>query len=219
MEAAANKITPNPENIHRVYELDRNFDDREHYQEGERSLHDAYLVAFPGSDKVRFWNAKSLNLPEPVEFDAQTDVLGSIDYLLSDVDWTIMSKRILGVLLSVREFPHQVIPLVMHETPVLSDEVEMEGRPYIRTGKVNHDYVAVQLLELLDVFDYENSIYERHFVSGGPTNITKMVLQEPKDGFPPLFRITARRNRLYVSAEGKTALEAANIRGVRFTEP
>lgn len=42
----ANKANPKPVTIHRVYELDRNFDDREHYKEGERSLYDAYLIEF-----------------------------------------------------------------------------------------------------------------------------------------------------------------------------
>ncbi len=218
METAASRATPNPGTIHRVYEISRNFDDLEHYKEGERGQWDAYLIEFPGSDKIRFWNAQPLNLPEPVEFDAQTDVLGSIDYFTTVPTWPVMSRRMLDVLLSVREFPHQVVPLLMHETPVLSEEVEMEGRPYIRTGKVNHDYVAVQLLELLDVFDWENSVYELDpdfpgELDGFPE---KIVLKEPEDGFPPLFRIKPLETLLYVSAEGRAALEAAKIRGVRF---
>jgi hypothetical protein len=188
MEAAVNKVDPKPENDHRVYKLSRNFDDLEHYKEGERDQWDAYLIKFPGSDKVRFWNAQPLNLPELIEFDAQTDVLGSIDYLVNALSWPIMSRRMLEVLLSVREFPHQVIPLVMHETPVISEEVGSEGGPHIRTGRVNHDYVAVQLLEHLDVFDWENSVYELDpdfpgEVDGFPE---KLVLKEPESGFPRL---------------------------------
>lgn len=121
MEAAAR--TPKSDTIHQVYEISRNFDDREHYKEGERGQWDAYLVKFPGSKEVRFWSAQPLNLPEPVEFDAQTDVLGSIDYFAAAPTWPVMSKRMLDVLLSVGEFPHQVIPLVLHETPVLSEDV------------------------------------------------------------------------------------------------
>jgi hypothetical protein len=218
MEAAVNKINPKAENAHRVYKLSRNFDDHEHYKEGERGQWDAYLVKFPGSDKVRFWNPGLLDLPEPVEFDAQKDVLGSIDYFTTVPTWPVMSRRMLDVLLSVRAFPHQVIPLVMHETPVLSDDVETQGGPYIRTGRVNHDYVAVQLLEHLDVFDWENSVYELDpdfpgEIDGFPE---KLVLKEPESGFPPLFRFKPLETLLYVSAEGRAALEAAGIRGVRF---
>jgi hypothetical protein len=223
MEAAVNKANPKPVSeahatVHRAYELSRNFDDRNHYKEGERSQQDAYLVKFPGSDKVRFWNAQPLKLLEPVEFDAQTDVLGRIDYLANALSWPIMSKRMLDVLRSVRDFPHQVIPLVMHETPVLSKEVGREGGPYIRTGKVSHEYVAVQLLEHLDVFDWENSVYEVDpdfpgELDGSPK---KLVLKEPKNGFPPLFRTKPLEARLYVSAEGRAALEIADIRGLRF---
>ncbi len=218
METAAN-ANPKPVTIHRVYGISRNFDDREHYKEGERGLYDAYLIEFPDSDQVRFWNAQPLNLPEPIEFDAQTDVLGSIDYFTTVPTWPVISRRMLDVLLSVREFPHQVIPLVMHEIPVLSEEVEMAGGPFIRTGKVNHNYVAVQLLEHLDVFDYENSVYEFHPRVPGrveSTSIEKLVLIEPKNGFPPLFRISVDRTVLHVSAEARAALEAADIRGLRF---
>jgi hypothetical protein len=220
MEAAINEVNPKPEAVHRVYKLSRNFDDLEHYKEGERDQWDAYLIKFPGSDKVRFWNPQPLNLPEPVEFDAQTDVLGSIDYLDDALSWPIMSRRMLNVLLSVKAFPHQVIPLVMHETPVLSEEVGREGGPYIRTGKVNHDYVAVQLLEHLDVFDWEQSIYKRHPRLSGELKgfPEKLVLKEPNDGFPPLFRVKPLETLLYVSAEGRAALEAAGIQGVRFIE-
>ncbi len=220
METTASRAIPKSEAVHRVYEISRNFDDREHYKEGERGQWDAYLIEFPGSDEVRFWNAQPLNLPEPVEFDAQTDVLGSIDYLTTVPTWPVMSRRMLDVLLSVREFPHQVVPLLMHETPLLSEEVEMEGRPYIRTGKVNHDYVAVQLLEHLDVFDWEQSIYELDpdlpgELDGSPK---KMVLKEPADGFPPVFRTKPLEARLYISAEGRAALEAAEIQGLRFSQ-
>lgn len=215
---ATNRAPFKPGTVHRVYELDQNFDYREHYKEGERSLHDAYLIEFPGSGDVDFGEPAVLNVPEPVEFDAQADVLGNIDYLLPDADWPIMTRRMLDVLLSVRDFPHQVIPLVMHEIPVLSEDVEMEGGPYIRTGKVNHDYVAVQLLEMLDVFDWENSVYELHprVPKRLGTSPKKMVLKEPIGGFPPIFRTKPLESRLYVSAEARAALEAAEIRGLRF---
>jgi hypothetical protein len=218
MEAAVNKVNPKPENDHRVYELRRNFDDLKHYKEGERGQWDAYLVKFPGSSNVDFWEPVILTLPEPVEFDAQKDVLGSIDYFTTVPTWPVMSRRMLDVLLSVRTFPHQVVPLIMHETPVLSDDVETQGGPYIRTGRVNHDYVAVQLLEHLDVFDWENSIYEIHPRLPGRLDEfpEKLVLKEPLSGFPPIFRVKPLETLLYVSAEGRAALEAAGIRGVRF---
>ncbi len=218
---ATNKDTPKPGTAHRVYELDQSLGHHDQYKDGERSLHDAYLIEFPGSEEVTFCNAQPLSLPESVEFDAQTDVLGSIDYLYPNVAWPVMSKRMLDVLLSVREFPYQVIPLVLHEIPVLGEEVEMEGGPFIRTGRVNHDYVAVQLLELLDVFDWENSVYEFHLRVPGrvkPNSIKKLVLIEPEKGYPPLFRMSVGRTLLYVSAGARDALEAADIQGLRFVE-
>ncbi len=61
----------------------------------------------------------------------------------------------LDVLLSVGSFPHRVIPLVMVDCEVI-------GRGGKRSEKEDHRFVVVQLLEHLDIFDWEKSIYKPH---------------------------------------------------------
>jgi hypothetical protein len=117
----------------------------------------------------------------------------------------------LNALLSVRDFPHQVIPIVMIDRAV-GDSKEFDE---------NHDFVAVQLLEHQDVFDWEKSVYQRHpridnWVKFG--TLEKVVLKMPETGFPPLFRVATLPTELYVSAEGRAALETAGIKGIRFVE-
>jgi hypothetical protein len=84
---------------------------------------------------------------------------------------------------------------------------------------ISHDneFVAVQLLEELDIFDWENSVYKMDSIFPDEVDqIRKLVLKVPEKGLPPIFRLTVDPVVLYISPEGRAALEAANIKGVRF---
>jgi hypothetical protein len=207
---------------HQAYQLSHDSSHREGYGETELPDYDAWLVTESidwSTIKHSFWRANPLHLPDRIEFESVGNFLMIHDLRRTRITdfphnregWPIMSKRMLEALLSVREFPHQVIPIVMLDafTPLEFEE--------------NHDYVAVQLLEHQDVFDWEQSKCERDLevpncVRFG--SLESAVFIEPLDGFPPLFRVTTipLSNRLYVSAEGKAALEETGIRGVNFLE-
>lgn len=92
----------------------------------------------------------------------------------------------------------------------------------------NTDFVAVQLPEYTDVFDYEKSVYkkstyavpeydengqEKWFVS----DIKEYVFRISERGLPPIFRIKEDHgNRLFISHEARLALKEAKITGVRY---
>jgi hypothetical protein len=161
-------------------------------------------------------NTEPLALPERIEFDAIGTILGIIDYPYTDVMWPIMSKRMLKLLQSLGNFPHRTYPVVMIDCEIIGyDEANKPIQPLTE----NYDYVAVQLLEHLDVFDYENSVYEPY--AGRKDildDVEKIFLQEPEEGFPPLFRVSVSPlvTRLFVSAPAKELLETASIRGIEF---
>ena len=46
-------------------------------------------------------------LPNPIQFYAISDAVPYTDYPHNDIQWPIMSERMLEVLLGVREFPHR----------------------------------------------------------------------------------------------------------------
>jgi hypothetical protein len=205
---------------YQAYRLYHSGSHREGYGENELPDYDAWLVS-PSIDwssvKHSFWRTNLLHLPDRIEFESIGNFLMIHDLRRTRVTdfprnregWPIMSKRMLEALLSVREFSHQVIPIVMLDafTPIEFEE--------------NHDYVAVQLLEHQDVFDWEQSVYERD--PDRPTMLDscrRVVLKVPSNGLPPLFRIATvpLDTRLYVSSEGRAALEEAGIRGVNFIE-
>jgi hypothetical protein len=223
---------------HKVYELDYNLDlydgyhydlglidEFENYRKIPSGFWDPAPITVGGTEVSRkrkqqpngAWITTEMHIPESAKYwwGVEAD-LQKIDYPYSEYgsSWPIMSKRMLEVLLSVRDFPHQTIAIDIEDRGLISGATGWE-----RSGIHNHNFVIVQLLEQLDIFDWEQSVYEPDTISSSSFTvgeINKMVLKEPETGFPPLFRVTINSTRLYVSAAARAALEAAGIGGVKF---
>jgi hypothetical protein len=159
-------------------------------------------------------------MPEEIVFAGLKDWLSPTDYpYIPEVsNWPIISRRMLDVLLSVGDFPHQVIPVLFRsiDRPEYSEE-EWLVKSLVR----NHDYIILHLLELSDVFDMERSEYNTERGVADPerillTDVQNVVLKEPEGGFPPIFRVKEYSLRWYVSAKAKQALEDAGIQGLDF---
>lgn len=145
-----------------------------------------------------------------------------IDYpYIPDVEsWPIMSRQMLDILLSIGSFSHQVIPIVSTHVDGFfpSDEERRKASLLIR----NHNFITLQLLEHFDGLDRDRTEYTSTFDESDPelelVDITgEMVLKEPPNGFPPIFRVKEKRTYLYVSAAAKEALEKAGIQGLSFS--
>ena len=173
---------------------------------------DAWLVKFPGYENIQLSLLREYNLPERIEFDAVFDAIQSSDYPINNVDWNIMSQKMLNTLLSVGNFRYKAIPIVMVDCEVIG----LGGQ---RSEKEDHRFIAVQLLEHLDIFDWENSVYEPDLTRTDLVDsIDKLVLKQPQDGFPPIFRLSVYPYVLFVSGKARMALEQAGIKGVVFEE-
>jgi hypothetical protein len=228
-----------PVNSPRVYKLNYSLDRflPENTDAPADSAYDGFLDEFPGWKKLKSgfyapvpvtlggiegvvvrqqdtngkWPITEIRMPEQIRFYGDKDFLRETDYLYTKPSWPIMSKQMLEVLLSVRDFPHQTIPIVIEDATLKYFSLDSP-----RTGIVNHDYVIVHLLEHLDALDLENSTYFPNLTKE-PSNIMRFALKEPANSFPPIFRVVDDEVSIYVSAEAKTALEAAGIKGVEFS--
>ena len=160
-----------------------------------------------------FYEPEPINSFDEIRMEGLMYHFEGIDYLYTEPDLPVMSQRMLSVLRSVRDFPHQVIPMTIEDVEVTSESFPESS------GKVSTDYVAVQLLEQLDILDREKSDYDTY--EDNPNKIeyiNKLVLNVPESGLPPIFRITDKPTYLYVSPEAKAALEEAEITGIRFVD-
>lgn len=178
--------------------------------------YDAFIVKFPGwENTIRLSLTREYDLPDRVEFEAIFDTLKKTDFPITNVRWAIFSKQMLEILYNLKTFPHKKIPIVMVDCEVVSDG---QGSTKI-SGIENHHFIAVQLLEHIDLLDWEKSIVEPSFILPDQVmGIQKLVLKETTDPLPPLFRLSAYPTAIFVSAEARTALEKAGIKGVIFQE-
>jgi hypothetical protein len=198
-----------------AYEL---LHDAVHIEDTSRE-YDAYIVEWPEYREysTKFCRPDDFDFPNHgVEFHGYESSLGDTDYPYASVSWPIMSKKMLSTLLSVREFPYRAwdIPFVGFPDNAPAGLLE-QGL----SGGVRHDdeFVAVQLLAHEDIFDWENSTYKTYTAMPDRImSIRKLVLKVPEEGLPPIFRLKVSPVQLYVSPEGRAALEAANIKGIRF---
>ena len=175
------------------------------------------IVEFPGwNDNIQLANVwPPVRPPEPVQFDTNFELLELEvpDYPNNTARWPIMSRRMLDVLLSVREFPYHEIPVILvQDTAPVDVRYDVFGRPRPEYSKT--DYVAVQLAQYTDAIDMEKSSFRTiSFLPSHIARFEKLVLSVPPEGLPPLFHMEAYAVQLFVSAEARDALERAGIRG------
>jgi hypothetical protein len=176
---------------------------------------DAILMPFEGQDYVCGWvGTEYCQVPNPVLFEANFQVTRQSDYPCNDVNWPLMSPRMLEVLSGVGDFPHRRIPVR------LVDRSTSGSRRYLPDGSLRPEvlddrFVALQLTEHIDVVDWERSTFRPRRSNPNGVWFSKLVVREPPGGLPPLFRIAAEP-MLLVSAAARRALEGGGIIGITF---
>jgi len=173
---------------------------------------DAKLVRFPGWENIAGWLlTRKYDLPDEIMFEANFSSPRPGDYPFNDVNWPLMSRRMLDALVSVGDFPHRAIPVrLVDRTVPAAKRRDSSGR--LRSDIVDDRFVAVQLTTHLDVLDWERSEYEADPLFPDEVGIIrKLVLKVPSEGFPPLFRIEAKPRYLFVSTDAKRRLEQLGV--------
>ena len=189
------------------------------YSEVEDDEFFVRLLEFPGhQDIVRLARTTYYELPERIFFAGNIQKLETLDFPYNNVSWPLMSSAMLGTLKSIKDFAHREIPVM-----ILSEKfANLDSFPKDR--ELNSEFAlerfaAIQLLDHIDSFDWENSVYVRsELVPNMVDYISKLVLKPVHTGLPPIFRLSAYPTLLFVSSEARVALEKAKIRGVLFTE-
>jgi hypothetical protein len=182
--------------------------------------YDLELEEFLGWESTNgLYEITPYELPDPVIFYAHPLALTSVDYLTSNVYWPVMSRRMYYALLTVGNFPHRAIPIAMMDStqsPFAQEQRLASGKPNPEITNFN-DFVAVQLLEYSNFFDFERSSYTRNSRrSDWIDTIDAYVMNEPPEGFPPLFRLAADPVVLFISAKARETLRESDVRGTAY---
>jgi hypothetical protein len=181
-----------------------------------RTDDDATLVPFEGKEYVCGWKGIERHyVPEPVLFEVNFEVTRQSDYPCNDVNWPLMSPRMLDVLRGGGDFPHRLIPVRFVDQRARGNARYLPDGS-LRPEVVDDRFAAVQLTEHIDVVDWARSTFRPSRINPKSGFFGKLMLLEPPGGLPPLFRVPSSVSLLLVSAEARRALEAAGIVGVKF---
>jgi hypothetical protein len=173
--------------------------------------------------------------PNPIIFTGFWDVVQHIDFPNNYESWNVMSKKMYETLLSIGNFPHRLIPMVVidwqvqpwdwfeESTITKENAYQVEQTKWYKMGKrlkkdiIHNDFVLIEMHEHIDILDYENSVIE--YDEDEPKeirNINKYVFKIPEDGLPPLFKVKPKGFELFISTEARLALKKAGICGTRY---
>lgn len=200
----------------KVFRLDFDYN---HSGDGER---DAFHVPFDEEQNISVYMIdtklyESNLLPEKIYFQANFNLIPEYDYPLTDINIPIMSKNMLNIVQKIGDFNFELVPIIMIDDTYLGERFDNDNN-LISTVPINDDYIAVRLTDgLYDYLDMDNSVYRPSRVNPNiPSRVRKVVLKEPQNGFPPIFRVKYTPSSLFLSNAAKEALEKANVKGCVF---
>ncbi len=185
--------------------------------------YDAILLPFEGSDKVCYYfsnpNLYDVELlPNNLYFDANFFHIPKFDFPFTNSGIFIVSKKVKEVFEKFIEFKFNVVPVIMFDDTCLKDRF-LNNLELNNSIPTNEDYLALRLPKLDSYFDFENSVYRvPKYSSKGVRGIKKLVLKEPKEGFPAIFRTKEKSTIIFVREDLRRALEANNFKGCVFEE-
>lgn len=142
--------------------------------------------------------------------------IAKYDFLTNDLNIPILSKRFAELIdiNSIKEI--KSVPLLLLDDTYLDTLYDKEG---ILKKDILHskEFVSLNFNHQFDFCDIEKSTFRKLRSNPNSSGILrKAVLKLPKHGFPSLFRISETISKLFVSAEAKELLDAANIKGCVF---
>jgi hypothetical protein len=212
-----------------VYLLHKNINRLSYMERGD--AFDLKAFSFAKGSEIRDSHLpKKLDLPSPTFFYeySKRKFITELDALYSIETSCIYSERMIEVLKSVRNFSFQEYPIaILGEIAIKfqdnPDAYKMPD-PYSDPDKykkqsIRDDMSIFQTTEVLDVFDWEKSVYKQYDYdkeANIPSSIREFVLKEPPGGYPPLFRLPFKTSNLFVSAEARMALKLTGIKGLAF---
>jgi hypothetical protein len=160
----------------------------------------ASMVPFAGAASVSLLLTRALEIPEPVDFEANVETIRQVDYPDNDKRWPIMSERMRAILLPGAPRYRLIRVLFLDDTG---------------EGDAIDGFAAIQFLEHIDALDLERSeVTPDPDFLGEALSVKRYVLKDMP--LPPIFRLSAYAMHLFVSHEARRALEAAGIKGVSF---
>lgn len=176
------------------------------YNRAQDSERDAYHIPFENSNKssTMFLNKKHIErLPKQIYFESNLNTITKTDFPLNDLNIPIMSDRLIEVIKSIGDINLKEVPVVMLDRTFLENKFHSSGS-LKDVVKYFDNYKAIMLLDRIECFDYQNSIYEPGELNPNiPGYIKKIVLNISDINIPPIFRLKESPSKIFITEKTK----------------
>lgn len=182
---------------------------------------DCSVVAFKGLDEFRF----QLGGVEKYTTDNRIVLQGNFniipdksDFPVVDIGLPLMSKRMIYIIDKDKWLLLNKINTTIVDDTYLGSLFD-EKNKLVDSLPMNEDYQFLQVLSFTKVFDTTNSVFRP--LRSNPDKIgviDKLVLKEPSEGFPAIFRIAEKPSMLFINEPTKDEFELSKIKGCTFKE-
>jgi hypothetical protein len=186
--------------------------------------YDAELIPFEGFEKISMDMCRypeTIEFPSPVIFQGLLSTVLQTDFVTTQPRLPLLSRRMIEVLESVGEFPHNVLSTRIIEGAIgqsLAEDLRYDEQGSLKPEYYTDEYCLLQITEHLDAMDLERSEYEDYEADVNlVTFVDKFVFKDIGCKLPPVFRLTHYPVPLFISEAAKEALEAAGIKSLWLT--
>lgn len=151
---------------------------------------------------------------------ANFDQITKYDFIQNEFGIPVLSNRFIDLLNLYDDKELKLVPVILLDDIIPPNKIyKTFGKGIKKDVPINTDFNTVKFNKQFDYCDLEKSSFRKLRSQPDSLGILKqVVLKEPKNGFPSLFRIKESISMLFVSGEAKEALESNGIKGCLFDE-
>ncbi len=182
---------------------------------------DCSVVAFDGLEEFRFQlgGVQKFSTNNEIILQGNFNIIPSkTDFPVVDIGVPLMSNRMLSILEADKNLLFNQVDTIIVDDTYIGTLFDKEGRLVENISK-NIDYKFFQVLNYTDAFDRNHSLFKP--MRSNPEKIgiiNKLVLREPKNNFPAIFRIEEKPSILFINETTKNKFEQEKIRGYTLRE-
>jgi hypothetical protein len=182
---------------------------------------DCSVVVFDGLEEFRFQLGgiqKYISKNQIVLQGNFNIIPNKSDFPVVDIGVPLMSKKMISIIEADKSLSLNKIKAVIVDDTYLQALFDGNNELTDNLPK-NDDYMFVQVLSFAKVFDIKNSFFKP--LRSNPHKIgiiNKLVLKEPIEGFPAIFRIEEKPSMLFINEATKSSFVLHKIKGCIFKE-
>ncbi len=182
---------------------------------------DCSVVVFDGLEEFRFQlgGIQKYSSINRIILQGNFNIIpDKTDFPVVDLGLPLMSNKMLSILEEGDDRVFNKVDAVIVDDTYLESLFDEKGQ-LIENVPKNNDYKFFQILSYTDVFDRDQSLFKS--MRSNPEKIgiiNKLVLREPQNGFPAIFRIEEKPSMLFINEATKNKFEHYKIKGYSLKE-